>query len=130
MLLGFAPNLILAWAAAAGICAGILGYRTWAAYLITPAVITFVLWPLLAPFATALLTAALAHWWWLVPLLLIAPIVAVILGMRLLIAILTFLFGTRVAGHVGGVLTTRLIDRITGRQQGRPIPQWEHDENA
>lgn len=126
---GLLLDFVIAWAAVGGICAGIFGFREWATYLIAPAAIQWLLWPLVSPLLGSLDVTAIAHWWLLLPALLLAPVVAVILGMRLFVSVIHFFFGARVAGHVGGVFVTRLLDWVSGRRRGRPIPHLEDREN-
>jgi hypothetical protein len=74
----------------------------------------------------ALASTPMPSWLVLVPVLLLAPIVSFVLGLKLLTGIVRAIFGERAAGHVGGVIALRVIDRIFGRRHGRPIPAADH----
>jgi hypothetical protein len=124
-VLGVTSDLILAWVAVAGVCAAILGRRSWAVYLIAPAVIDFVVLPAAAPLLGRLFSGLAHYWVWATPLFLLAPLILVVVALRAVIAGIAVLFGPRVAGHVGGVFVTRLCDWLTGRGRGRSIPEFD-----
>ena len=130
-----ATDTIIAWAAVVGICLAIFGAsRRLAYFLIGPAVVRWLVAPAIVSMAPALLAVAEAHWLWFLPVIMIAPFLLVRAFAAILEGALRVLLGprvgTRAAGHVGGVLGVRLIDWALGRRRGRPIPEFEAEEEG
>lgn len=74
------------------------------------------------------------QWWWLIPVFVVAPFVAIGIGARILIGLMTLLFGRhvgeRAVAHVAGVLSLHLIERLGGRRRGRAIPASRERDDA
>lgn len=126
-------DVITAWAAVVGICLCILGLgRSWVEFLVAPAMVRWVIIPVLPIVGRAVLSVVAAHWVWLLPLLLVAPLILVRLFAGFFESALCLLLGphvgARAAGHVAGVMGIRLTDWLFGRRRGRPIPEFEEEE--
>ena len=131
----FATDTVIAWAGAIGICLAILGAgRSLVLFFIMPVIVRWFVLPVLPAIGRGLLLFAVAHWMWLLPLLIIAPFVLLRLLAGLFESTLCLLlgprFGARAAGHIGGVLSVRLIDWALGRRRGRPIPEFDEEEEV
>lgn len=103
-----------------------LAVKVFVGYVAIPALLGTVLIYMASSVSKALAGTPMPSWFVLVPVLLLAPIVSFVLGLKIITGIVRVLFGERAAGHVGGVIALRVIDRIFGRRRGRPIPAADH----
>lgn len=102
------------WAAVGGLCLRILGLR-WAVWLMLPAALWFVAWPLGRPYI------GLLPWWLILLLIPLVPVVGMIMLIRAGQAILTGLFGDDAAAHVVGHWIISLLGGF-GRGRRRRVP--------
>jgi hypothetical protein len=133
-VLPFSADSLILWSGTAGLTLWIFGFRRGAIFLLVPGVIRWVAIPLLASAARPLGQFAAAHWFWFLPFALLAPFAAVRLLAHIFERALRLLLGPRIgneaAGFIGGILSLRLLDWITGRRRGRPIPEFEEEEHG
>ena len=56
-MFGFFPDIIIFWTAVFGLLLAVFGAMRWALYLITPAILRWLVWPIIAPVISAALAA-------------------------------------------------------------------------
>src|SRR5207237_591856 len=101
--------------AVVGLCLRVLGAR-WAIWLMAPAALWFVAWPLVRPYI------GIFPWWLLLFLIPLVPVFSMILLIRAGQAILTGLFGDAAAHVVGHWIITLLGSFGRGRRRHVPDP--------